>query len=84
LKFSKAMSLGGLKCRWRRTFVTTSGSSCSANVAFNPVSVLTRATMGSIAAHPGTRELVLNMMQEAFEIAARLGSVPNDLGRAAV
>jgi 2-dehydropantoate 2-reductase len=46
------------------------------NVAFNPVSVLTGATMASIAAHPGTRQLVLAMMHETAEIAARLGSPP--------
>jgi 2-dehydropantoate 2-reductase len=40
------------------------------------VSVLTRATMGAIAEHPGTRELVLSMMRETFEIASRLGSPP--------
>jgi ketopantoate reductase len=46
------------------------------NVAFNPVSVLTRATMGSIAEHPGTRKLVLSMMHETALIAERLGSPP--------
>ena len=45
-------------------------------MAFNPISVLTRATMGEIAAHPGTRELVLAMMRETAEIAASLGSPP--------
>ena len=46
------------------------------NVAFNPISVLTEATMGQIAAHPGTRDLVLAMMHETAEIASRLGSPP--------
>ncbi|MGD0069463.1 MAG: ketopantoate reductase C-terminal domain-containing protein, partial [Streptosporangiaceae bacterium] len=46
------------------------------NVAFNPISVLTGATMGQIAAHPGTRDLVLAMMHETAEIAARLGNPP--------
>ena len=46
------------------------------NAAFNPMSALTRATMGEIAAHPGTRELVLAMMRETAEIAASLGSPP--------
>jgi 2-dehydropantoate 2-reductase len=46
------------------------------NVAFNPISVLTAATMGEIAAHPGTRQLVLGMMHETAEIAASLGSPP--------
>jgi 2-dehydropantoate 2-reductase len=32
--------------------------------------------MGAIAEHPEIRQLVLSMMQETFEIAARLGSTP--------
>jgi len=46
------------------------------NVAFNPISVLTGATMGQIAAHPGTRDLVLAIMHETAQIATRLGSPP--------
>ena len=76
LAFSQAMVAGGLKCPVVPDLRSDIWLKLLGNVAFNPVSVLTRATMGSIAAHPGTRELVLTMMQEAFEIAARLGNPP--------
>ena len=74
--FSKAMIAGGLKCPVEKDLRADIWLKLLGNVAFNPVSVLTRATMGEIAAHPGTRELVLAMMRETAEIAARLGSPP--------
>ena len=43
------------------------------NVAFNPISALTRATLGVICADRGTRALVREMMVEAEAVAARLG-----------
>ena len=74
--FSKAMIAGGLKCPVEKDLRSDIWLKLLGNVAFNPVSVLTRATMGEIAAHPGTRQLVLAMMHETAEIAARLGSPP--------
>lgn len=43
------------------------------NLAVNPISALTNATMIEILRFPATRALVLEMMQEAREIAAKLG-----------
>jgi 2-dehydropantoate 2-reductase len=74
--FSQAMVAGGLKCPVEKDLRSDIWLKLLGNVAFNPVSVLTRATMGDIARHPGTRQLVLNMMYETAEIAARLGSPP--------
>jgi 2-dehydropantoate 2-reductase len=74
--FSEAMTAGGLKCPVVKDLRADIWLKLLGNVAFNPVSVLTGATMGEIAAHPGTRQLVLAMMHEAAEIAARLGSPP--------
>ena len=82
--FSEAMAAGGLKCPVEADLRSDIWLKLMGNVAFNPISVLTGATMGQIAAHPGTRELVLAMMHETAEIAARLGSPPQDLGRAPV
>jgi 2-dehydropantoate 2-reductase len=73
LAFSKAMIAGGLKCPVEKDLRSDIWLKLIGNVAFNPVSVLTRATMASIAAHPGTRELVLSMMRETAEIGLRLG-----------
>jgi len=74
--FSRAMIAGGLKCPVEKDLRSDIWLKLLGNVAFNPVSVLTRATMGEIAEHPGTRQLVLNMMYETAEIATRLGYPP--------
>ena len=43
------------------------------NLAFNPISALTKATLESICEYSLTRELAQNMMLEAKEIAEKLG-----------
>jgi 2-dehydropantoate 2-reductase len=70
------MIAGGLKCPVEKDIRSDIWLKLLGNVAFNPISVLTGATMGEIAAHPGTRDLVLAMMRETAEIASRLGSPP--------
>ncbi len=74
--FSRAMVAGGLKCPVETDLRSDIWLKLMGNVAFNPISVLTGATMGQIAAHEGTRQLVLGMMHEMAEIAAGLGSPP--------
>ncbi len=43
------------------------------NLAFNPISALTRASMAEICRQPQTRQLATDMMLEAQRIADRLG-----------
>jgi 2-dehydropantoate 2-reductase len=43
------------------------------NLAFNPISALTRATLAEICADPATRSLAATVMQEAADIAGKLG-----------
>jgi 2-dehydropantoate 2-reductase len=43
------------------------------NLAFNPISALTRATLAEICADPATRSLAATVMQEAADIAEKLG-----------
>jgi 2-dehydropantoate 2-reductase len=74
--FSQAMVAGGLKCPVEADLRSDIWLKLMGNVAFNPVSVLTGATMGAIAEHRGTRELVLSMMRETAEVAAKLGHPP--------
>jgi 2-dehydropantoate 2-reductase len=74
--FSQAMKAGGLKCPVEKDLRSDIWLKLLGNVAFNPVSVLTHATMGEIAAHPGTRQLVMNVMRETAQIAASLGNPP--------
>jgi 2-dehydropantoate 2-reductase len=74
--FSAAMVAAGLKCPVEPNLRQDIWLKLMGNVAFNPISVLTGATMGAIASSPGTRELVLAMMRETEEVATRLGSKP--------
>lgn len=43
------------------------------NVSFNPISALTRATLGTICRDPHGRDLASQMMREAQAVAARFG-----------
>ena len=43
------------------------------NLAFNPISALTRATLQDLCRYPLTRELCVQMMTEAETIATQLG-----------
>jgi 2-dehydropantoate 2-reductase len=74
--FSEAMKAGGLRCPVEKDLRSDIWLKLLGNVAFNPVSVLTGATMGEIGAHPGTRELVLSMMNETAEVGQALGYPP--------
>lgn len=44
------------------------------NLCFNPISALTRATLDVVATDPATRSLSRAMMEEAYEVATRLGA----------
>lgn len=44
------------------------------NLCFNPISAITRATLDIVATDPHTRPIADKMMQEAEEIAIKLGS----------
>jgi len=44
------------------------------NLCFNPISALTRATLDVVATDPATRGLSKAMMEEAYDIATRLGA----------
>ncbi len=43
------------------------------NLSFNPISALTRATLVDICQYPLTRQLARTLMEEAQEVAGRLG-----------
>jgi 2-dehydropantoate 2-reductase len=76
LALSEAMIAGGLKCPVEAQIRDSIWIKLIGNVAFNPISALTRATMIEICRHPGTRALVIALMEETLEVARRLGSVP--------
>ncbi|WP_394833183.1 2-dehydropantoate 2-reductase [Pendulispora rubella] len=69
----EALEAGGMKAkitpriRWE-TWVKLWG-----NLAFNPISALTRSTLEDICRYPLTRQLARTMMEEAKAVAERLG-----------
>ncbi|MFI6333983.1 2-dehydropantoate 2-reductase [Streptomyces sp. NPDC050535] len=74
---SEAMVAGGLKSPVEPNLRDDIWIKLMGNVAFNPISALTRATMADICRHPPTRRLVTLLMEETLDIAARVGSKPD-------
>ncbi len=75
--FSEAMIAGGLKCPVETTELRNEvWVKLMGNVAFNPVSVLTRATIAAMCRHRPTRELIDRMMHEALDVAHAVGARP--------
>jgi 2-dehydropantoate 2-reductase len=74
---SDAMISGGLKCPVESDLRKDIWIKLMGNVAFNPLSALTRATMAEMCQHRRTRQVVIQLMEETLDIAARLGSTPD-------
>jgi 2-dehydropantoate 2-reductase len=75
--FSDAMVAGGLKCPVEADLRNDIWIKLMGNIAFNPISALSRATMSEICRHRDTRELVITMMRETLDVAERLGCRPH-------
>ena len=76
IQFSEAMIAGGLKCPVEAEIRNEIWVKLMGNAAFNPLSVLTRATLAAMCRHPRTRRLVYDMMSESLQIAHALGAQP--------
>jgi 2-dehydropantoate 2-reductase len=76
-RFSEAMVAGGLKCPVEERLRDEIWVKLMGNVAFNPLSALTRATLAEMCRHPPTRSLVASIMEEALEIAEAVGAEPS-------
>jgi 2-dehydropantoate 2-reductase len=46
------------------------------NASFNPISLITRAGLGTMALDPGVREVIARVMAEVMEVARALGAEP--------
>ncbi|OLF15412.1 2-dehydropantoate 2-reductase [Actinophytocola xanthii] len=75
-EFSEAMIAGGLKCPVEPDLRKDIWLKLMGNIAFNPISALTRATIAGMCRHADTREVVIQMMRETLDVAARLDSYP--------
>jgi 2-dehydropantoate 2-reductase len=76
-EFSEAMIAGGLKCPVEERIRDEIWVKLMGNVAFNPLSVLTRSTLAGMCRHPQTRKLVAAMMEETLAIAHAVGAQPS-------
>jgi 2-dehydropantoate 2-reductase len=74
---SEAMIAGGLKAPVEADLRSDIWIKLMGNVAFNPLSALTRATMVEICQNPYTRQVVVQLMEETLDIANRLGVKPD-------
>ena len=76
-RFSEAMIAGGLKCPVEERLRDDIWVKLMGNVAFNPLSILTRATLAAMSGHEPTRALVARIMGESLEIARAVGADPS-------
>ncbi len=73
LALSKILTGAGLKAPVRTTIRDDIWLKLWGNVSFNPVSVLTLATLEQITAHGDVRAVIRTMMTEAQSVAGQLG-----------
>jgi 2-dehydropantoate 2-reductase len=77
-QFSEAMIAGGLKCPVETTDLRNEvWVKLMGNVAFNPLSALTRSTIAGMCRYQPTRRLVEAMMRETLDVALALGARPS-------
>ena len=70
---SKALTACGFKAPVRKRIRDDIWLKLWGNLSFNPVSVLTLATLEQMTRHESTREVLRNMMTEAEAVARKLG-----------
>jgi 2-dehydropantoate 2-reductase len=73
---SDALTAGGLKAPVEADIRDEIWIKLLGNAVFNPLSVLTRATLAAMCRHPGTRALAREGMSECLAIASALGAHP--------
>jgi 2-dehydropantoate 2-reductase len=72
------MVAGGLKCPVETTGLRNElWVKLMGNVAFNPLSALTRATIAGMCRDRATRALVARIMEETVEVAQAVGAEPH-------
>jgi 2-dehydropantoate 2-reductase len=76
-QFSEAMVAGGLKCPVEERIRDDIWVKLMGNVALNPLSILTRATLAEMCGHEPTRALAAKIMGESLEIARAVGASPS-------
>jgi len=72
-RIAEALVAGGLRCPITTHLREEIWVKILGNMAFNPISALTGATLVRMARHPEVSQLVRNIMQEGLCVASRLG-----------
>ncbi len=76
-RLSSALINAGFKAPIRSRIRQEIWAKLLGNVAFNPLSAITRSTLADIAGHPETASVAKNIMVEAHSVASGLGiSIP--------
>jgi 2-dehydropantoate 2-reductase len=70
---AEALIAAGFRCPVTPRFRHETWVKLLGNVAFNPISALTRATLEEIVRHPDASQLVRELMVETEAVAAKLG-----------
>jgi 2-dehydropantoate 2-reductase len=79
---AEAMAAGGLRAPVRQRIRDDIWFKLLGNATFNPVSVLTHATLEQMGHHSGVRTVIKEMMREAEQVALKLGvRFPMDLDK---
>jgi 2-dehydropantoate 2-reductase len=73
-RLGEVMEAGGLKAPVLPNIRDEIWLKLWGNLCFNPISALTRATLDIVATDPATRALSAAMMQEAYDIATKIGA----------
>ncbi len=68
----EVLTAAGLKAPVRRRIRDDIWFKLLGNATFNPVSVLTRATLGQMGTDPGVRDVIRTLMAEAVAVATQL------------
>jgi 2-dehydropantoate 2-reductase len=72
-RIAEVLIAGGLRCPVSTRFRHEVWVKLLGNVAFNPISALTRATLEDMVRHPDVSRLVREVMVETEAVAARVG-----------
>jgi 2-dehydropantoate 2-reductase len=72
-RIAEALIAAGFRCPVTSRFRHEIWVKLLGNVAFNPISALTRATLEEMVRHPDVSQLVRELMVETEAVAARLG-----------
>jgi len=72
-RLAEALAAAGVSYQLRPDILVAAWEKLAWNAGFNAVTALTRATLAEVLSHPGTRELIVEAMEEAYAVATALG-----------